>query len=93
MGFDCDLQEIFQFQYAADLDNGMFENEYDHVFWGRFGGMPVPNLAEVDEWKWMPIEDLKADLAEHPERYTYWLAFCIRKVAERLEGESDAGFS
>jgi isopentenyl-diphosphate delta-isomerase len=32
MGFDTELEEIFQFQYIAKFDNGLTENEYDHVF-------------------------------------------------------------
>jgi isopentenyl-diphosphate Delta-isomerase len=51
MGFDSDLTELFAFVYRSDLENGLVENEYDHVLLGCFEGMPEPDPAEVAEWK------------------------------------------
>src|ERR1700712_632794 len=47
MGMDCELTELFQFSYRHEFDNGLIENEYDHVFMGINDELPLPNPAEV----------------------------------------------
>lgn len=71
MGFDCPLRRAFGFVYHAELDDGLVEHEYDHVFIGRWDGVPVPNEDEVAEWRSRAIEPLRADVAERPHEYTY----------------------
>jgi len=73
MGFDCDLEYIFSFIYHTALDNDLTEYEFDHIYLGRFNGTPNPNPDEASDWKWVDINDLKADLALNPTKYTYWL--------------------
>lgn len=80
MGIDCELTEIFSFVYRANLPNGLIEHEYDHVFFGRYDGQPVPNPAEVEDWKWMDMACLEADIKERPAAYSFWLAACLDKV-------------
>ena len=80
MGFDCEVREIFKFIYRAKLDNDLFEHEYDHVLVGRFDGEPVPDRAEADDWKWVGLEELGADVLENPAQYTYWLKACLDNV-------------
>jgi len=85
MGFDCELKEIFSFTYKTKLDNNLFEHEYDHVFIGKFDGEPNPNPEEVDEWKWIGLEELKKGIQENPDSYTYWLRVSINKVISYLK--------
>ncbi len=73
MGFDCDLKEKFSFVYRVDFKNGISENEFDHVFVGKFNGAPSPDSKEVADWKWIDVEELKKDIKENPEKYSYWL--------------------
>ena len=84
MGFDCELKEIFSFTYKAKFDNGLIEHEYDHVFIGKFDGKPTPNPEEVDEWKWIDVEELKKGIQENPDNYTYWLKASIDKIIPYL---------
>jgi isopentenyl-diphosphate Delta-isomerase len=72
MGFDSPLTELFAFVYRAELEDGLVENEYDHVLLGCFEGIPEPDPAEVVEWKWVNLATLSVDIEEHPESYTYW---------------------
>jgi len=85
MGFDCELKEIFSFTYKVKFDNGLLEHEYDHVFIGKFDGKPTPNPEEVDEWKWIDLEELKKDIQKNPDSYSYWLKMSIDKVISYLE--------
>jgi len=80
MGFDCDLKKIFSFTYKVNFANNLSEHEYDHVFIGNFDGEPAPNPEEVDEWKWVDLEELKKDMQKNPDNYTYWLKKSIDKV-------------
>ncbi len=79
MGFDCDLGFAFGFLYRAELNNRLIEHEYDHVFVGSFDGEPAPELSEVQAWRWIPMTDLRTELREHPEKYSYWLRTAVDK--------------
>lgn len=84
MGFDCELKEAFSFIYRAKLDKGLIEHEYDHIFTGRFDGVPKPNKDEVDSWKWIAIKDLLADMKKNPSNYVYWLRISIERVLNNI---------
>lgn len=80
MGFKCDLREAFDFIYKTKFKNGLIENEYDHVFIGKYNKEPVLNLDEASNWKWVSINDLKKDITKNPSNYTHWLKLCLNKV-------------
>jgi isopentenyl-diphosphate Delta-isomerase len=72
MGFVTNLKESISFIYKAPFDNGLTEHEYDHVLLGTYNDKPEINLDEVASWKWMKLDDVKVDIALHPEAYTEW---------------------
>jgi len=80
MGFDCELKEIMQFTYHVPLDNGIGEDEFDHVFTGTFDGEVKPNPDEADSFKWVEKSWLLQDMKEHPELYTEWFKIASTKV-------------
>lgn len=79
MGFDCELREAFGFIYRAELDGQLVEHEYDHVFVGEFVGQPMPNVSEVEAWRWMSMHELRQTLCESPADYSYWLRVAINR--------------
>ncbi|MEA2701625.1 MAG: isopentenyl-diphosphate Delta-isomerase [Candidatus Parcubacteria bacterium] len=83
MGIDCDLRETHAFIYRAPFPNGLIEHEYDHVFVGRSDDLPAPNPEEVDDWVWMDIPELRRDMKEHPEDYTYWFKVAFDRVTQK----------
>lgn len=85
MGFDCDLKKRFNFIYQAKFANGLIENEYDHVFVGKFEHDFKPNLDEIDAWKWISINELKKDINKNPEKYTPWLKIILKNYSGYLE--------
>jgi isopentenyl-diphosphate Delta-isomerase len=85
MGFDTALTFAVSFIYKAPFDNGLTEHELDHVLLGQYEGEPIINTEEVSEWKWMPMENLKIDLIEHPENYTVWFKIIFDKYCQHLE--------
>lgn len=72
MGFDTELFHVHEMSYEIRFDNGITENEYDHVLVGRFSGEPVINPDEVNDWKWMDLRSLREDMMLQPEKYTFW---------------------
>lgn len=88
MNFDCELSAVFEFLYRAELANELIEYEYDHVFAGVFDGAFVPEASEVEDWMWTTPGDLRRDLRERPEAYTYWLGVALETDGwARLEAE------
>lgn len=80
MGLEAKLTEAFAYTYKADVGNGLTENEFDHIFFGVSNQNPNPNPAEVSDWNWVTIEDLKQELIRNPEEYSPWLRQCFDKV-------------
>lgn len=88
MGFDCPIQKVLEFTYRAELDKGMIEHEYDHLFIGEYEGEPQLNPDEAMAWKWMRIEDLSADIQDHPERYTAWFKIIWKQFEAFVNSQS-----
>lgn len=79
MGFDCVLEEVDSFIYEADLGDGFFEYEYDHLFIGNYDGDLNINPEEVDSCKWVLLEDLIQDVRIYPDRFTEWFKIILKK--------------
>jgi len=78
MGLDCELREAFEFLYRAELDGALVEHEYDHVFVGTHEGGPrAPDPAEVEDWRWVSMSELRRGLREESHLYSYWLKLVV----------------
>ena len=84
MGFAVDLEESISFIYKAPFDNGLTEHEYDHVMIGYYNDEPKVNPEEVANWKWMELEEVKVDIALHPELYTEWFKIIFNKFYQHI---------
>lgn len=84
LGIRCTVEEEFSFTYRADVGNGLVEHELDHVFFGHYDGPLQPDPAEVQDLRWMRMNDLADDLRTSPERYTAWLRMCWPMVMDRF---------
>ena len=78
----CTLEFKFSFTYRTELENGLTEHEFDHVYFGVSDDVPIPNPQEVKAWKYMSLPALKKELIQYPERYSAWLKICLAKVSE-----------
>jgi isopentenyl-diphosphate delta-isomerase len=77
MGFDCELREAFEFLYRAELDGALIEHEYDHVLVGTHEGDPAPDPSEVEDWRWVTMDELRRRLSDEPQSYSYWLKVVV----------------
>lgn len=85
MGFVCDLKNITSFTYKAPFDNGLTEHEIDHIMIGHYNENPVINKEEVEDFKWMTLEDIKADIQKQPQIYTEWFKIIFDKFYEYIK--------
>ena len=84
MGFVTDLKETTSFIYKAPFDNGLTEHELDHIMLGDYNEKPIINKEEVEDWKWMPLEDVKVDISNKPELYTEWFKIIFEKFYQYI---------
>lgn len=87
MGFDTDLEKIFDFIYKATWENGLTEHEFDNVIIGHYDEKPNPNPKEVDDWKWIDPKTLKKDIKQNPEKYSPWFKKSLPKVLDYIDKE------
>jgi isopentenyl-diphosphate delta-isomerase len=83
MGFDCELEQKFHFIYQVELDNQLIEHELDHVLLGKFNENPNPNPQEVQDFHWITLEELKREIAQNPDRFTFW----FKEIIQKYEGQ------
>jgi isopentenyl-diphosphate Delta-isomerase len=73
MGIKASLVELGKFHYVASLDNGLTENEIDHVFIGTYDTDEIPiNPDEVANYQWMDVDIVKQELVDNSKKYTPW---------------------
>lgn len=79
MGLRCKLQKKGEFIYMAELENGIIEHEYDHIFVGKNDENPIPDPEEAEDYRWVSLEKLEKEIDESPEKFTPWLKIIIKK--------------
>lgn len=73
LGIDAELSLGPAFVYRAEDPAGRgIEHEYDVILLGTFAGEPAPNPAEVAAWRWVEIEQLRAEMRERPIDFAPW---------------------
>ena len=90
MGIETDFKFAFNFLYKVKFDNGLTENEFDHVFVGHYEGEPVMNPEEVSDWKYASINTIKEELENYPHSYTEWFKIALPKLEEYLKDNQDS---
>lgn len=80
MNMSCELSHQFSFIYKAVLDDGLTEHELDHVFFGYSNVLPVPEAAEVADWKYLRLDQIREELLVQPEQYTSWFKIVFDQI-------------
>lgn len=86
LGFGCELHPVRRHRYCIDVGGGMTENEYVHLFFGRYDGEVYPDADEVSDFRWLPLSVLIADAEAHAERYAPWLRDYLLNFADEIDG-------
>jgi isopentenyl-diphosphate Delta-isomerase len=82
MGFVTPVEKAFDFTYRAELDNGLTEHEFDHVFVGFYEGEVVPNAQEVMDYCYLSLSEIEKQLDVRSQRYTEWFKIAFPRIKE-----------
>lgn len=77
MGIDIQPEFAYKFIYKVALDNNLTEYEYDYVFTGIFDGEPIVNRDEVEDWRFISMNNLLEEMSTHPDHFTHWFKLII----------------
>jgi isopentenyl-diphosphate delta-isomerase len=90
MGIGCALFLLGTLIYRAELDGGMIEHEFVHIFAGAYDGPVSPDPFEVGAYAWRGLDEVRAELASTPARFSVWFR---RYVEESWPVAPSAGHS
>ncbi|MGC8694456.1 MAG: isopentenyl-diphosphate Delta-isomerase [Candidatus Micrarchaeia archaeon] len=85
MGFDCNMEEVFNFPYKAYVGNGLTEYEFDHIIFGRFNGVPKPAPEEVMDWRLVSLDDVKKEIDANKDNFAAWFVLMIDDVSKHFK--------
>jgi len=85
----CEIKKIFEYTYNLHVGEDMIENEYLHLFLGKYNGDIKMNANEVIDFEWVDLNEINYDLKLNGERYTPWFRLLYPKVYDYLQGSSD----
>ena len=86
LNMSCSLKPIFSFSYRIELDNGLIENEFDHVFIGRTNHTPNFNKNEILNVKWIDINHLREKIKKEPNKFTFWFKLLMIDYFHKING-------
>ncbi len=84
LGIACEISEKFHFIYKADVGQELWEHELDHVFVGKYEGDFQLNPDEVQEVRYISMQDLEAEIKLHPEHFTEWFKIILEEYKHHL---------
>ncbi len=84
LGCNPSLKEIHTFSYKATLDNGLTEHEFDHVLIGFYNGPMWLNPEEVSEVASYPIELIRQEIIDCPDKFTVWFKIIFEEVIKYI---------
>lgn len=91
MGMQAEnLVDKFHFIYQVKLENDLYEHELDHVLVGVSNEDPNPNPNEAQDYRWINIDDLKKEIEQKPEDFTFWFKKIIAEYSESLSPEYES---
>ncbi|NLR90575.1 isopentenyl-diphosphate Delta-isomerase [Flammeovirga agarivorans] len=90
LGINAPVDRVGEVLYKAKFGNGLTEHEYDYVFVGQYSGSFAPNAEEVEQLKFISINDLEKWLEDQPEDFTAWFPLCLDIVKRNLETKAIA---
>lgn len=81
------LAELFSFTYLSKYNENLFEYEFDHVIVGQFDGEYKINKNEVEDLKWVDVDELAEDMTANPHKYATWFISACPKVIEYIKSQ------
>jgi len=86
LGFSVPLKKIFDFIYRSELENGLTEHEFDHVFAGYYEGEVAPDQDEVKDYCYKSLDAISESLQTNPQQFTAWFQIAFPRVEQWKRG-------
>ncbi len=84
MGIDTTLFYVDKFHYIAKFDNGLTENEVDHVLVGSIDYDDFElNPEEASDCRWQHPDKVLQDIQANPNAYTPWFKQALQLVLDK----------
>jgi isopentenyl-diphosphate delta-isomerase len=83
MGIKANPVFVDSFHYRAAFENGLTENEIDHVYTALWEGEPKPDPGEVMNWKWCDPAEIEKALDTYPEDFSAWFPLIYELLKNR----------
>lgn len=93
LGFSTDLKKLFSFTYEAEVENGLIEHEFDHVFIGRYDQKVHADPHEVADYAYEDMERIKWAIENQPSKFTSWFKLAFPRIEEWWEREFEGNKS
>jgi isopentenyl-diphosphate delta-isomerase len=78
LGVKTALSFGFFARYRTELDNGMQENEFVYVYFGRLHASPRPDPAEVANVECLSVDEIDRRLKRRPNAFAFWFRHYFR---------------
>ena len=85
LGIDTELEEKFHFIYKADVGQGLWEHELDYVFFGKYQSDFQLNPEEVEEVRYISVENLLKEIENKPEEFTAWFKIILKEYLNEIQ--------
>jgi isopentenyl-diphosphate delta-isomerase len=72
LGVTASLSFGFFARYRTELDNGMQENEFVYVYFGRLAGEPRPDPAEIADVAFLSCDEITLRIKTDPNSFAFW---------------------
>lgn len=82
------LHAVGTLLYRCTFENGLTENEFDHILVGYSDERPLPDPREVGAYTYMSMEEICSRLDTQPETFTVWFRYIMGELGKVLETES-----
>lgn len=84
LGFSCRLLKITELSYSLELQDGLYEREYTHIFAGIYDGNLELNPNEVSEVNWETPNDLRKKSILSPKLYARWFNLYLTEYYKEI---------
>jgi isopentenyl-diphosphate delta-isomerase len=78
LGVTTALSFGFFARYQTELDNGMHENEFVYVYFGRLKSEPRPDPAEIADVALLSCDEISRRIRQDPSVFTFWFRHYFR---------------
>ena len=80
LGFTTPLRKAFTFTYRTDFENGLTENEFDHVYTGIYDGEIEADIDEVKNYCYMSMNEIEESINKEPAKFTSWFVIAFPEI-------------